>query len=265
MAINDNNELLDEIIDRAVDSDEDYDENIFLDIEDDVYRDVSKLFDKLLVSGKVLPLEKKKELLNKMLNVNSSFFDDEMNILFLKLLNIYNKNLQAKGKAKDQTFNQDLYYIVDYFYPSSTVVSAISKQLQEELSKTKLEVSVDYDSILTPYIEARNQAKARMSELTDDDDELTDDDERTDSEVLAAVINILDRVIDYDYLEVLFDNNKGWFEDLISKADINMLAKIYCEVHGNGFTQEEKQILFNELSETEMAILSATISGKKRK
>ena len=103
---------------------------------------------------------------------------------------------------------------------------------------------------------ARNQAKTNTNDTAD-------------SETFTEISDTLDKVIkqynDKDYVyEMIEDNRKGDFAKLISKLNINMLARVYCEVNGNEFTKDEKEILSSELSQTQKSTLSDAISGRKK-
>lgn len=244
-----NNDLLEEIINGYNDG-YDMESSLCSWIDEDIFI----LFDEFLSKGIVLTDEEKKELLNQMASINPSFFNDRINILYLKLINLYNKNQRVNGD------NQELYYLVDHFSPKSTDTSIISKQLQELLKnkdfKSYIETNFNYESVLTPYSVARNQAKTNTNDTAD-------------SETFTEISDTLDKVIkqynDEDYVyEMIEDNRKGDFAKLISKLNINMLARVYCEVNGNEFTKDEKEILSSELSQTQKSTLSDAISGRKK-
>lgn len=248
-----NNELLEEIIDGYNDG-YDMDGSLCSWINRDIFR----LFDKFMSKEIVLTDEEKKELLNQMASINPSFFNDRINIIFLKLTNLYNKNLRVNGE------NQELYYLVDHFSPKSTDISTISKQLQElflnKYFRSYIETNFNYKSVLTPYIEARSQVKTSTNDTVD-------------SEVLAEITDILDTIIGVYDNEVnvydMIEDNRMYdykYSEMIPKPniDINMLARVYCEVNGNEFTKDEKEILSSELSQTQKSILSDAISGRKK-
>lgn len=239
----DNNDLLKEIID-GIDDGYDMEGSLASWIDEDIF----ELFDEFLSKGIILSDDEKKELLNKMVSNNSEFFNDKINILFLKLMNLYNKNQRVNGE------NQDLYYLVERFLPVQADLSKVSKQIQELVNidfRSYIENNFSYESVLNPYVDAKNQSKSNL-----------------DDETLAEASNILGDVLeryndDYVY-GMIEDNRKEDFEELVSRFNINMLAEVYCDVNGNEFTIEERNILSNELSQMDKSTLFSTISGKKK-
>ena len=94
------------------------------------------------------------------------------------------------------------------------------------------------------------------------------DNNNIDKETFNEILDILNKVIkiyndDYVY-KMIEDNRKDDFVELISRININMLAKVYCEVNGSEFTNDEKEILSSELSQAEKSTLSDAISGRKK-
>lgn len=197
--------------------------------------EVFELFDGLLSKGIELNLKDKKLLLNKLFVTDQKFFEDDFNIIYLKLLDQYIRSIRTSGE------NQKRYYVVDRFSPSDGDIASVVKHMQDFIKekdlKSFVEETFNYDALL-PYKKAREDAKLALVTLTETDDE----------ETLKEALEVLDSVLtiyeDREYIVgIIVDNRKEAYCNAIEKFGIDSLAKIFCEVNGGKLTNVEKLIL----------------------
>ena len=243
------NELLQDII-NGINDNYDMSGSISQWIDEDIFQ----FFDELLSNGIKLDESEKRQLLSKLANINPTFFTDKSNIIYLKLVNLYGKISQISGE------NQELYYITDRFLPNSKNATDIIKQMHDIIREKDFRSFVvkqfNYDSILLPYKNARENAEFALKNTTDDD---------TLTEAIEALDSSLNTYSNKEYVtDMIVDNRQEDYHDVIEKMGIDSLARIYCEINGGTFTAEEKMILKNELSQEQQDVLYDVASGKKR-
>lgn len=245
----DESKILQEIIDGINDE---YD--MIASVSEWIDEDIFKLFDELLSKGINIEEKEKKELLTKLTNLDSTFFNDKFNIIYLKLVNLYNKISQTSGESKE------LYYIIDRFLPNSKDVASIIEKMQEIIKangfRSFIEKQFHYDSVLLPYKEARDSVK-------------NDSNSSIDSDALTEAIEVLDSSLstygNKEYIvDIIEENRKDDYYDAIGKLGIDTLAAIYCEINGSAFTDEEIRLLAGELPQVQQNTLSYVVNAKKR-
>lgn len=199
-------------------------------IDDEVF----ELFDELLSKGIDLNLRDKKLLLNKLLVTDQKFFCDDFNIIYLKLLDQYNRDTRTSGE------NQERYCVVDRFSPSDGDLSSVVKHMQNVIKEKELrsfvEETFNYD-VLLPYKKARDEAKVALETTAEIDDEET---LKEALEVLEEILAVYDKEYIFSMLE---DCRQGEYVEAIEKLGIDSLARIYCEVNGRDFSNTEKMVL----------------------
>lgn len=196
--------------------------------------EVFELFDGLLSKGIELNLNDKKLLLNKLFVTDQKFFEDDFNIIYLKLLDQYIRSIRTSGE------NQKRYYVVDRFSPSDGDIASVVKHMQNVIKEKELrsfiEESFNYD-VLLPYKKARDEAKLALETSAEIDS----------NDTLEEALEVLDEILsiyDKEYIvSMLEDCRQKEYDEAIEKLGIASLAKIYCEVNGGDFSNTEKRVL----------------------
>ena len=196
--------------------------------------EVFELFDGLLSKGIELNLNDKKLLLNKLFVTDQKFFEDDFNIIYLKLLDQYIRSIRTSGE------NQKRYYVVDRFSPSDGDIASVVKHMQNVIKEKELrsfiEESFNYD-VLLPYKKARDEAKLALETSAEIDS----------NDTLEEALEVLDEILsiyDKEYIvSMLEDCRKKEYDEAIEKLGIASLARIYCEVNGGDFSNTEKRVL----------------------
>ena len=207
--------------------------DMFSSVSQWIDEDIFELFDGLLSKGIELSVGEKDMLLIRLISTDSKFLMD--NIIYLKLLNLYNKVARTSGE------NQELYCLVNRVSPNDNDLASVVKHMQDFIKekdlKSFVEETFNYD-VLLPYKKAREDAKLALVTLTETDDE----------ETLKEALKVLDSVLtiyeDREYIVgIIVDNRKEAYCNAIEKFGIDSLAKIFCEVNGGKLTNVEKLIL----------------------
>lgn len=209
--------------------------DMYSSVSEWIDEEVFELFDELLSKGIDLELKEKKLLLNRLLVTDKKFFDDDFNIIYLKLLNRYVRATRTSGE------NQERYYVVDRFSPSEGDIASVVKHMQYVIKEKEFRSFVDehfnYDDILLPYKEARDEAKLALKTSTEIDA----------NDALEEALEVLDEILsmyDKEYIvSMLEDCRQKEYDEAIEKLGIASLARIYCEVNGDNFNSTEKSIL----------------------
>lgn len=196
--------------------------------------EVFELFDGLLSKGIELNLKDKKLLLNKLFVTDQKFFEDDFNIIYLKLLDQYIRSIRTSGE------NQKRYYVVDRFSPSDGDIASVVKHMQNVIKEKELrsfiEESFNYD-VLLPYKKARDEAKLALETSAEIDS----------NDTLEEALEVLDEILsiyDKEYIvSMLEDCRQKEYDEAIEKLGIASLARIYCEVNGGDFSNTEKRVL----------------------
>lgn len=196
--------------------------------------EVFELFDGLLSKGIELNLNDKKLLLNKLFVTDQKFFEDDFNIIYLKLLDQYIRSIRTSGE------NQKRYYVVDRFSPSDGDIASVVKHMQNVIKEKELrsfiEESFNYD-VLLPYKKARDEAKLALETSAEIDS----------NDTLEEALEVLDEILsiyDKEYIvSMLEDCRQKEYDEAIEKLGIASLARIYCEVNGGDFSNTEKRVL----------------------
>ena len=184
--------------------------------------EVFELFDGLLSKGIELNLKDKKLLLNKLFVTDQKFFEDDFNIIYLKLLDQYIRSIRTSGE------NQKRYYVVDRFSPSDGDIASVVKHMQNVIKEKELrsfiEESFNYD-VLLPYKKARDEAKLALETSAEIDS----------NDTLEEALEVLDEILsiyDKEYIvSMLEDCRQKEYDEAIEKLGIASLARIYCEVN----------------------------------
>lgn len=211
--------------------------DMYSSVSEWIDEEVFELFDELLSKGIDLDLKEKKLLLNRLLVTDKKFFDDDFNIIYLKLLNRYVRATRTSGE------NQERYYVVDRFSPSEGDIASVVKHMQYVIKEKEFRSFVDehfnYDDILLPYKEARDEAKLALKTSTEID---ANDALEEALEVLDEILSMYDKEYIVSMLEDCRQRQKE-YDEAIEKLGIASLARIYCEVNGDKFNSTEKSIL----------------------
>ena len=200
--------------------------DMFSSVSQWIDEDIFELFDGLLSKGIELSVGEKDMLLIRLISTDSKFLMD--NIIYLKLLNLYNKVARTSGE------NQELYCLVNRVSPNDNDLASVVKHMQDFIKEKD---TFNYD-VLLPYKKAREDAKLALVTLTETDDE----------ETLKEALEVLDSVLtiyeDREYMVgIIVDNRKEAYCNAIEKFGIDSLAEIFCEVNGGKLTNVEKLIL----------------------
>ena len=196
--------------------------------------EVFELFDGLLSKGIELNLKDKKLLLNKLFVTDQKFFEDDFNIIYLKLLDQYIRSIRTSGE------NQKRYYVVDRFSPSDGDIASVVKHMKNVIREKELrrfiEEVFNYD-VLLPYKKARDEAKLALETSAEIDS----------NDTLEEALEVLDEILsiyDKEYIvSMLEDCRQKEYDEAIEKLGIASLARIYCEVNGGDFSNTEKRVL----------------------
>ena len=139
--------------------------DMFSSVSQWIDEDIFELFDGLLSKGIELSVGEKDMLLIRLISTDSKFLMD--NIIYLKLLNLYNKVTRTSGE------NQELYCLVNRVSPNDNDLASVVKHMQDFIKekdlKSFVEETFNYD-VLLPYKKAREDAKLALVTLTETDD-----------------------------------------------------------------------------------------------
>lgn len=221
----------------------------------------------------------KKQILDTLIKECPDFFSDKINIIYLKLLNLYEKYIKKHGE------NQELYYIMDRFSPSQKSLNDVNKKLDDIISRTfgesflakfikeedlHKDVMGKYFLVdhLGKFLVAENKKKEELDEDYIDDEDRENDSLFNDEYLVESVSEILDETMNLyteDYvIDMISDNRIDDFVEVIRHLDCLSLPSLFCNVYGNSLNFEEKNIITSELDFSQKETFAAIVEGKKR-